>query len=425
VLIVGPDAALVAELRSAFQSLDDLSPVLRHVAEFRGAGEAARSWRPDVALVEMDANLDRLRNVAREIAAASPETCLVGVFRGDLLRAEESESALLIQAIRLGVKDFVRRPISRRDLAELFGRLADQPTRAPAKIGKLVSFISNKGGVGKTTLATNTAVQLARKFPERVLLVDASLQMGLCAPLLGLRPRTTILDAARERQRLDETLIRQLATPHESGLDLLAATADAIEATEVDDEIVARALALARRTYDYVIVDTFPLFDRVVMSVLDVSDRTYIVTDNLVPTVLGLAKLLEVLGNLDYPADRQAVVVNRSLRVLGSLNVGDIEARLGRDVAHHLPFEKRVVTAGNIGKPFILQPGWFSRACSGVRALAEEVSQLTPASTASTETFAVTVPAAPRPGEPETARGALSSRAPSATGIVPTPVTPS
>ncbi len=119
--------------------------------------------------------------------------------------------------------------------------------------------------------------------------------------MLDLSPTLTLTDAARERDRLDDLLIRQLATPHRSGLHLLAAPADAVEGAEVDDDLISRVLTLSRRAYDYVIVDTFPIFDSVVMSVVDSSDLVYIVLENVVPTLLGATKLLSLLEKIGFP----------------------------------------------------------------------------------------------------------------------------
>ena len=162
--------------------------------------------------------------------------------------------------------------------------------------------------MGKSTSALNAACGLAVRHPQRVLLIDASLQMGVCASLLDLTPATSISDIVREDGRLDETLIRQLAVPHSSGLHLLAAPAEAVEAGEIDDEVMSRILTLARHAYDFVIVDTFPMLDRAIVAVLDLSDRAYVVVENVVPTVLGAVKLVEVLRSLGVsqgaPADR-------------------------------------------------------------------------------------------------------------------------
>lgn len=379
ILVAGGDGSLSADLPQWLASHEVAQAVVRREADLYRAAEAARVWHADVVLLQVSDDFEATRLCVRDIRTAAPHCSVVAVLRNDLFDGPMSEGEFLIQAVRWGVKDFLRWPLARDEFQAVWERLSQSSRSTATSVGRLVSFISNKGGVGKTTLAVNTAVELARRFPERVLLIDCSLQMGVCAPTLHLRPASSIVDAARERQRLDETLLRQLAVPHESGLDLLAAPSDAIEATEVSEDTLVRLLAIARRAYDFVIVDTFPMFDRFVMSVLDVSDRTFIVTDNLVPTVLGVAQLLKVLDNLGYPAQRQALVANRVVNILGSLGEADIERRLGRELAHVVPFDKRVITAANIGRPFVLSKGWFAKAQRRMKALADEIAVLSPA----------------------------------------------
>ncbi len=82
------------------------------------------------------------------------------------------------------MQDFLRRPLSRMDLGQLLHRFHHKPAApAPLRSGRIVSFLSNKGGVGKSTVSLNVACGLARRHPEQVLLVDASLQMGVAACL--------------------------------------------------------------------------------------------------------------------------------------------------------------------------------------------------------------------------------------------------
>jgi pilus assembly protein CpaE len=198
------------------------------------------------------------------------------------------------------------------------------------------------------------------RHPGRVLLMDASLQMGVCSTLLDLQPTLTLTDAYRQQDRLDEVLLRQLATPHSSGLHLLAAPDSAVDGAKIDDEVISRVLTLARRAYDYVIVDTFPMLDRVMMAVLDLSDRVYLVIENVVPTVLSGAKLIELLDSMNFDARKQQVIMNRYVRRSGNLRPMDVAIRLGRSVDHVLPFHKKVVAAANTGRPFVMNAGRFS-----------------------------------------------------------------
>lgn len=373
-LVVSHDARLLAEVQSGCAALDDYTPVLRGVEDSQLAVEAIRSWRPQLAILELTGDMLALRSLCEELRIASSETVLVCAFRGEVFPPDVAESAVLIEALRYGIADFVRRPVSSADMAQLFDRFLAAQTQRERPLGKIYSCISNKGGVGKSTLAVNLAVALAKKHPERVLLVDASLQMGVCSPMLDLRPTSTLLDAARQRTRLDETLVRQLATPHASGLDVLAAPTNPIDSSDVDDEIMSRVLTLGRRTYDYVIVDTFPVFDRVVMAILDLSERSFIVLDNSVPTVLSGIKFLELLAGVEHPPERQIIVLNRFMRGWGNPTVRDVAERLQRPISHVIGFDRRVQTAANLGVPFLLRAGSWSSTARAMRELTRHMT---------------------------------------------------
>ncbi len=364
------------ELDSAVTSLDDLHAVLYYAGDFRRGIESARSRRPQVAFVEMGSDVRPLSAFAEESAVVSPETTVAAVFRPEGFGPEVSESAILIEAIRAGVKDFLRRPVSGSELGELLRRIRRTTGRPGGRLGKIISFVSNKGGVGKSTLAVNSACGLALRHPDRVLLVDASLQMGVCASLLNLAPNTSLTDVARDADRLDETLVRQFATPHSSGLHLLAAPAGAVEAADIDDEVLSRVLTLARRTYDFVLVDTFPMLDRAVVSVLDLSDRAYVVLENVVPTLLGGVKYVQVLEGLGVPKERQRIVLNRYTRLPGSVHPADVAARLGRPVDHVVPYDNGIVVSANTGVPYVLRASRLFGRGRQLRRLVREIDAL-------------------------------------------------
>lgn len=360
ILIVSADARLQSEVAAAFKGMSDTAPTLHYCPDFLQGIEAARSRRPDFAFVEMSNDLHALKAFAEELAVGSPETNLAAVFAPDLFGPDTSESAIIIEALRAGMQDFLRRPISRADLEQLLERLYRKQVAAPAlRPGKIMTFVSNKGGVGKSTLATSLACGLAQRHPGQVLLVDVSLQLGVCAALLDVKPTTSLTDAARERKRLDETLIRQLALVHPGGLHLLAAPANAVEAAEIDDQTISRILTLARRAYDFVIVDSFPLLDQIMMSVLDLSDRVYLVLESVVPTVLGMVKLVQLLDSLGLPRDRQRIILNRYTGSSDNLKPAAVANRLGRPVDLVVPWSKKIAVAANIGRPAIFSLNRF------------------------------------------------------------------
>ena len=376
ILILGADAKLREECEAALAAAAGHQATTQYLCDFHQAAEAARTRRPQFAIAEMGVDLDGLKCLAADLTAASPETLLIAAFRPEAFGHEASESAVLIDALRLGVRDFLRRPISAVDMTHLIERTQRTAAPGPARFGKIVSFMSNKGGVGKSTLSVNTAIGLARRHPDRVLLIDASLQTGVCAAMLDLEPTLSLADAARERSRLDELLLRQLATPHRSGLHLLAAPADAMEGADVNDKVLTRVLTLARRAYDFVIVNTFPMFDRAMMAVLDQSDRVYIVVENIVPMLLGAAKLVKLLASVGYPVDRQRVVLNRYSSRNASLPPHDVARRLTLPVDHVIPYDRSLITAANLGEPLLARRRPFSSAARRMTKILDDIERI-------------------------------------------------
>ena len=375
ILLVGPDRKLQAELASALACLADVRPVVSYQAEYRQGLEAARSRRPELALVQMTRDLASLKHFVEEAGAASPGTAVVALYYGDVFGEDVSESEVLIDVMRAGVRDFLRRPLSPEDLGQLLGRLNRFAAPRTTSIGKVVAFMSNKGGVGKSTLSVNIAADLARQGAGQVLLIDASLQMGVCASMLDLEPTTTLTDAARQKDRLDERLIREMTVSHSTGLHLLACPNDAIEASEIDDEIISRVVQLARRSYDLVLVDTFPMVDRVMTAILDLTDVIYIVTESTVPIIRCTAKALQLLDQLGIPAARRRTILNRYSSFPGNLKPADVATRCGCAMDYVIPYEKKLLLAANIGRPLILDVGRFSTFGRAIRPLIAEVGQ--------------------------------------------------
>lgn len=364
VLIIGSDRALEDEFRGALSRVPDRQGAIYFADSHRQGVETARRRQPNLILVEIDRHAGEIAALAKELQAEAPDAAIAGAFTPDRLEQGQSEGATIIELLRAQVRDFIRRPLSTTELRAVLDRLFSRQAGAagPAAQGRVAAFVSNKGGVGKSTLAVNVACGLALRHPDDVLLVDTSLQVGSCAMLLDLRPTTSIVDAIRERDRLDRTLLRHLTLRHGSGLRLLAAPVDALEGVEVDDEAISRVLNMARRSFKYVIVDTFPMLDSVLMTTLDATDLAFIVVQGLAPAVAGVARLLPVLEGLGLPAARQRLVLNYNYKpFLGNLQPSDIANRLQRTLDFVVPYEGRVLPSMNTGSPHILHTRRWER----------------------------------------------------------------
>jgi hypothetical protein len=106
ILIVGPDSRLQAEVTAALKGSADTHPILHYCSDFRQGVESLRSWQPEFALVEMGTDLRGLKTFAEEAAASSPQSSLAAVFSPEIFGPDVSESAIIIEAIRAGMRTF-------------------------------------------------------------------------------------------------------------------------------------------------------------------------------------------------------------------------------------------------------------------------------------------------------------------------------
>jgi pilus assembly protein CpaE len=379
VLAIGPDPHLREEVEAALDGAGDARVLLRCVSDFAEGAEAVRARPPDLVLAELGSDGKRLRDFAEALRTLLPEVALIGL-RPAARDGEADDGAVLLEALRARFEDVVPRPVSSTELRPWLAAAARTGTRTRHE-ALLIAFHSTKGGVGKSTLSVNVACALARLHPERVLLVDASLQLGVCASALDLAPRATLADAARERQRLDATLLRELAEPHPSGLRLLAAPRDPMDAADVDEESFAQVLGVARRSFDRVVVDTLPVVDGLSLTALDLANRVYLVNQGTVPDVIGAARLLETLDRLGIDGERRRIVLNRNLpRFPGALAAAEVADRLQQPIAHEIPYDRHVLTGLNLGEPYVLRArvrwgiGGWARAIAGLVAEIESLA---------------------------------------------------
>ncbi len=378
VLAAIADASLAVELELACEAAGLDRGSLAIASSWERALELARARPIGLVVLELGHDPARLREFASALRSVSPHARLVGVREGKLAGTAEA-GEVLVAALRAGFSDALDRPLSSRALRPLLEAAANAQ-REDSGVGCVVAFHSTKGGVGKSTLSINVACGLALRHPDEVLLIDASLQLGVCSVALDLAPETGLADAARERDRLDGTMLRQLSRRHASGLRVLAAPRDPNEATAVDESVIAQVIGLARREFAFVVVDTLPVVDGLTLAVFDSCDRIYLVNQGSVPDVIGAERLLRLLDDLGIDEARRRVVLNRNLgRFAASLSTGQIAERLGAEVAHEVGFDRRVPTALNLGSPRVLRASrrfGFGRAiarlCDEVEALRGE-----------------------------------------------------
>jgi len=217
-----------------------------------------------------------------------------------------------------------------------------------------VSVFSPKGGVGKTTVATNIAVALKLATDKKVVLVDASLVFGDVGIMLNITTGNSISDLVPNIHALDIELLERVLVRHSSGLKVLLAPPRPELAELVAADHLRTVVNLLRNHYDYVVIDTHPNFDDVTLAMLDISDRIVVLTTLEMPAIKNLKLFLEVAEALEYPPEKLMLVINRSDST-GGIVAGDIEQNIRVKIgAAIVSSGQLMITALNQGVPVVI-----------------------------------------------------------------------
>lgn len=324
------------------------------VADPTAAVDAIVALNPDLVAIGPGLSTDEWSSLADAFDREHPEVCVVVV--------EEPTDELWQVALRAGVRDVVSPTADDKEIRTAFERALLTVQRRKARIlgepeggvkGQVAVMIGPKGGVGKTTIATNLAVGLAMVAPRDVVLVDLDLQFGDVAHNLRMDPDRTIADVLRFGADKDVTALKAFLTPHPAGLYVLCAPDSPADMDDMEAERVGRVVRALAESFPYVVVDTGSGMDEFALSAFEVATDFVLVGVTDVPSVRSTRKAVAVLDRLGLTSQQRHFVLNRSDREVG-LSVSDIEETVGIGIDVTIPSTTVVTMSVNQGTPLLV-----------------------------------------------------------------------
>lgn len=225
------------------------------------------------------------------------------------------------------------------------------PEGNPATIGHVMTVTSPTGGCGKTFFATNMAAYLVRATGRRVLLVDLDLQFGEVAIALRIRTSRTIADLIDEDD-IAASLPDYIVT-HDAGYDVLCAPEDPVIAERVGPREAKAVLEAAQAAYDYIVVDTPPSLNEVVLAAFDRSRSLVVMATLDVPSLRNLRVFLTTLDRLKLEAEHVSLILNKEERGTG-IDINRLQRVYPQGFTAVLPYAPEVTRSINRGQPVVM-----------------------------------------------------------------------
>lgn len=312
---------------------------------------------------------DAIRCLAR--LATPPEILIVDVSETDLPLSEidrladvcepsvrvvvvgnREDVGLFRQLIRLGVADYIVKPLNVDLLLPHLSEGGARAAVAGTRTGKLLVVTGARGGVGTTTIAANLGWFQANARKRRVALIDLDFHNGALSAQLDLGAGELAEVLVGGSRRVDPLIVERTLRRHGPRLVLLSGELPLDRATAFDPESLGQLVEVLERQHHYVIVDLPRVPGAAYGYLLRRAAVRVIVGNRTLPAARALARLLDLV---EGASGRSVLVLNEDRPLAAGLaSRKALEEALGRSFDVEIPYLKQAPLMGdNLGEPAV------------------------------------------------------------------------
>lgn len=356
----GGDAPLPAISIKVFYQREDTCNVIEVAARDRRMGRATvdcyeggipaaiehmkENATPNLLLIESAASAGQVIAEIDALAEYCDENVQVMVI------GAVNDIQLYRQLVSRGVSEYLVPPLQPIGIIRSISGLFADP-EAPF-VGKQISVIGAKGGVGASTIAHNLAWSLSENARVNTTLVDLDLSFGTTALDFNQETPQTVADALLAPERADDTVIERLLAKVTDRLSLFTAPGSISNVMDISDEAYDVVIQSVRRNVPYMVLDLPHAWNSWVQSTLVSSDEVIVVCQPDLASLRNGKNFIDQLKTQRPNDNPPRLILNMSgVPKRPEIPVKDFATAIGVEPEIILPFEPELFgTAANNGQ---------------------------------------------------------------------------
>ena len=284
-----------------------------------------------ILLIDISENTEKALESIRKLKDEKKDSLIAAL-------SYKATTDVIIKAMRAGAKEFISKPVIKTDFKETITALIQEiENKTVNESCKIISTFSNKGGIGKTSIAVNLAMELAQLSKEKVALVDLNLQLGDVATFLDLTPSFAMDYIANNIQNMDNNeLLKTLTRYKNTSLYVIADPLNIDKSQEITAAQIEEILQSLKKSFSYIVIDIGTNIDSKMIKALDMSDLILLVATVNLPAIRSIQRCMEMFNKLGYTQDKIKLVLNRYMEN-EEIKTSDIEEVVKQKVYWKIP----------------------------------------------------------------------------------------
>lgn len=243
----------------------------------------------------------------------------------------------IVRAMRLGAKEFLPKPVIKEELQRIISIFLQHGDEQDDTASKIITIYSNKGGIGKTTIAVNLALELAKTTRDKVALLDLNLQLGDISTFLNLNPAFDVSYVIKNLiDKKDETLLKAFEKYKDTSMYILADPSYIEQSESITPQQITTLFKVLKKVFPYIVVDMSSNIDPNSLKILDLSDWIMFTTIVNIPAIRNSQRCLNLFKSRRYPSGKVKIIINRYMEN-DEIKIDDIETTLGEKIYWKIP----------------------------------------------------------------------------------------